>query len=331
MSLGAGAGSAVVLFLLWSGAFRFAVRCCGGVALLHRFSRLVVLAGLLALSFSPVAVADEALEQFLAFQEEALSSDIVDETTTAAFYKRSFAFWMEHAVDYNANPQKYGKVMSIYHQNQEKYRRDRAIRIDRYADTIEQYRRFDRRNALPEQPILFVGSSSIVFWETAMAFPGYPVINRGFGGASLPEISHYYDDVIGKHAPSILVVYCDIDVENGESPEFSANAFKALVDRVEKDFPETEIIFLSMKPALVDDILGKDVRKNKMATNRLLEEYSASKENLHFVDISKVMFADETRLKDEIFIGDGMHMNALGYELWNPIVKAKLDQLLNQP
>ena len=62
----------------------------------------------------------------------------------------------------------------------------------------------------------------------------------------------------------------------------------------------------------------------------MLAEYGASKSNLHYVDISEVMFADEARLKDEIFIGDGMHMNKLGYDLWDPIVKAKIDQIANQ-
>ena len=178
--------------------------------------------------------------------------------------------------------------------------------------------------------MLFVGSSSIVFWETSLSFPGYPVINRGFGGASLPEVIHYYDDVIKTHAPSVVVVYCDIDVENGKSPEFSVQAFKQLVNRIEEDFPATDVIFLSMKPTLIDDVLGKQVRKNKLITNELLAEYSDSKDNLHYVDISKVMFADDTRLKSEIFIADGMHLNSLGYELWDPIVKAKIDQVIGE-
>jgi len=294
------------------------------LALLNRLTSIVALMGL---SLSPIAVAEDSLEQFLAYQEDALASGVVNEAATREFRQRSFAFWIPHAVDYNANPEKYRKVMSVYHQNQEKYRRDRTIKVDRYADTIEQYRRFDARNALAENPILFVGSSSIVFWETAQSFPGYPVINRGFGGASLPEVIHYYDDVIKKHDPSVMVVYCDIDVENGESPEYSVNAFKKLVDRVDQDFPDTEIIFLSMKPTLIDDVLGKDVRKNKLVTNEMLAAYSAKKKNLHYVDISEVMFVDETRLKDEIFLGDGMHMNKLGYDLWDPIVKAKIDEV----
>lgn len=291
--------------------------------------KLIVCAGLSFFLATSSALAQETLAQFLEFQEEALAAEMVNDETTNAFRQRSIAFWIPNAVDYNANPEKYRKVMSVYHQNQEKYKRDRTIKIDRYADTIEQYRRFDKRNALAKNPILFVGSSSIVFWETALSFPDYPVINRGFGGASLPEVIHYYDDVIKKHAPSVLVVYCDIDVENGETPQYSVNSFKKLVSRVEMDFPDVEIIFLSMKPTLIDDVLGKDIRKNKLITNEMLAEYSANKDNLHYVDISKVMFAEQTRLKDEIFIGDGMHMNKLGYDLWDPIVKAKIDQIIN--
>ena len=128
----------------------------------------------------------------------------------------------------------------------------------------------------------------------------------------------------------MVVVYCDIDVENGKSPEFSVQAFKQLANRISEDFPTTNIVFLSMKPTLIDDVLGKQVRENKIMTNNLLADYSDSKDNLHYVDISSVMFADDTGLKDEIFLDDGMHLNALGYELWNPIVKAKIDQIIDQ-
>jgi hypothetical protein len=34
----------------------------------------------------------------------------------------------------------------------------------------------------------------------------------------------------------MMVIYCDIDVETGKSPEFSVNAFKELINRVEQDF-----------------------------------------------------------------------------------------------
>ncbi len=273
------------------------------------------------------ALADDTLEEFSKFQNAASDSYAVDPESVAAFYQRSYAFWIQNAVDYNANPDRYSNVIATYHRNQDKFRRDRKIDLDRYEDTIERFRRFDSRNTLPKKPVLFVGSSSIVFWETALAFQHVPVINRGFGGASLPEVLHYYDDVIRKHSPAVVVVYCDIDVENGKSPEFSVNAFKDLFGRIHTDFPATQIIFLAMKPTLIDDVLGKNVRRNKKITNQMLAEYSSTQDNLHFVDISTVMYADETRLRAEIFLPDGMHLNSLGYDLWNPIVGKKIQQL----
>jgi hypothetical protein len=38
-----------------------------------------------------------------------------------------------------------------------------TIKIDRYEEAIENFRRFDSRNSLAKNPVLFVGSSSIVF------------------------------------------------------------------------------------------------------------------------------------------------------------------------
>lgn len=269
----------------------------------------------------------ESLEQYFGYLEKAQMNDTVNEDTTAEFYSRSFKFWMANIIAYNREPEKFRKAMDLYHQGQAKYVRDRSIKIDRFESTIEGFRRFDARNTLAKDPILFVGSSSMVFWETANSFPEYPIINRGFGGASLPEVIHYYDDVIKKHNPSMILVYCDIDVENGKSPELAVNAFKELVNRIEQDFPTAPVLLLSMKPTLIDDILGKDVRKNKLITNQQLMEYAQSKETLNYVDITSSMIDKKGRLKDDIFIGDGMHLNPLGYELWDPIMKREIDNI----
>ncbi len=271
----------------------------------------------------------ESLEQYIAFLEKAQATESASEEATAEYYRRSFAFWMPNKLAYNSEPERFRKAMELYHEGQAKYVRDRSIEIDRFESSIENFRRFDARNTLAKDPILFVGSSSIVFWETANSFPEYPVINRGFGGASIPEVLHYYDDVIKKHKPSMILFYCDIDVEQGRSPDIVVNAFKELVNRIEQDFPTIPVLLLSMKPTLIDDILGKDVRKNKLLSNQLLLEYAESKATLNFVDISSSMIGEDGRLKDDIFIGDGMHLNPLGYELWDPIIKRAIDNIRN--
>jgi lysophospholipase L1-like esterase len=263
-------------------------------------------------------------QQIVEFLENSLENSVVNAETRQIFYQRSWAYWMEHLLDYNKNPEKYKKALSLFHQNQEKFKQEVSLKVDQYEKDIENFRRFDNRNTFAKNAVLFVGSSSIRYWETAKSFPEFPVINRGFGGASLPEIIHYYDDVVKKHSPSIIVVYCDIDVENGKSPSAAVNAFKELVNKVEKDFPQTQVLLLSMKPVLVDDFLGKDVRKNKIITNKMLNEYCDDEKNLYYVDITKTMLKSDGSLRSDIFLSDGMHLNQLGYTLWDPVIKSEI-------
>lgn len=269
-------------------------------------------------------------QQFLDFLENSLESDIVNDETAKNFHQRSMAYWKEHIYDYNLHPEKYDIALSLFYQNQQKYKQNNSIKIDRYKDAIDNFCRFDNRNTLAKNPILFIGSSSIVHWETSLAFPEFPIINRGFGGASLPEIIHYYDDIIKKHSPSIMVVYCDIDIERGKSPREAVNSFKELVSKVKKDFPKTQIILLSMKPTLIDDFLGKDVNRNKIITNTKLIEYCNNEKNLHFVDITNPMLKSDDSLRSDIFLSDGMHLNPLGYTLWNPVVREEIAALTKQ-
>lgn len=266
-------------------------------------------------------------QQFIDLLENYLKNGDVNAEALQMFYHRTWTYWKEHMLDYNQNPEKYSEALSLYYQNQQKYKWNDSIEIDRFENQIEDFRRFDNRNSLAKNPILFIGSSSIVYWETAKSFPDLPIVNRGFGGASLPEIIHYYDDIIKKHSPSILIVYCDIDIERGKSPSIAVNAFKELVTKVRKDFPQTQILLLSMKPALVDDFLGRDIRKNKITTNRMLSEYCDDERNLHYVDITNTMLKSDGSVRSDIFLPDGMHLNQLGYTLWDPVIRSKIMSL----
>lgn len=266
-------------------------------------------------------------DEFLQILENAIESGGENNESNKEFKQGAWAFWKAHMLDYNQHPEKYKKALSLYYQYQQKYKRNNAIKIDRFESQIENFRRFDNRNTLVKNPILFVGSSSIVFWETAKSFPDLPIINRGFGGASVAELIHFYDDILKKHSPSVLIVYSDIVIERGKSPEVAVDAYKKLLAKVKNDFPQTQILLLSMKPTLIDDFLGKDVAKNKSVANKMLEEFSEANNNLHFINVAKTMRTSDGSLRSDIFLPDGMHMNSLGYTLWNPVIRSKISDL----
>lgn len=294
----------------------------------------LILIMLLCISISTYAQEKTTIDnnqQFVEFLENSLEKEVVNEETRNVFLKKSRTYWRDSKRDYNLHPEKYKTAMSLFHENQEKFKRKsnkvNTERKNRLENAINNFRKFDARNTLPKKPILFVGSSSIAGWETSISFPEFKVINRGIGGMNMQEIIYYYDILIKKHSPSVIAIYCDIDIEQGKSPKEAVDVFKELVNKIKTDFPETSILLLSMKPVMVDDFIGKDIRKNKMITNEQLLKFSTKEKKIHFIDLASPMLKADGKLKTNIFIEDGMHLNKLGYVIWNPIIRTKIIEL----
>ena len=186
----------------------------------------------------------------------------------------------------------------------------------RFSGEIDAFALWDSKNAVPEHAILFVGSSSIRYWPTALAFPGKPIVNRGFGGSELSDVIHYYDRVIAPYAPAKIFLYAgDNDIANGKGARQVFEDYKELATRVRADFPDTELVFLSIKPS--------DARWKKWPTmaeaNKLIREYTATDPKLRYVDVASILLGDDGLPKD-VYILDGLHLNEDGYRLWQQVI-----------
>ena len=195
----------------------------------------------------------------------------------------------------------------------------------RYKSNIELFKNFDARNTTPSRPILFIGSSSVSYWETSNAFPEYPIINRGLGGAVFPDLLYYYDDIVKKYRPTVVVVYCDNDILYGASADTVLQYFKELSGKIAKDFPRAHIVFLSMKPT---PFIDAAMLANLEAANKMFKAFADGQPRIHYVDVATPMLSSDGRVKPDIFLPDGEHLTPQGYEtIWNPIVKKQLSKL----
>ncbi len=62
----------------------------------------------------------------------------------------------------------------------------------RWEDAVAAFEQSDRVSPPPKGAILFTGAAIITRWTTLTAdFPQYPVINRGFGGSEIADITHF--------------------------------------------------------------------------------------------------------------------------------------------
>ena len=193
-----------------------------------------------------------------------------------------------------------------------------------FEKEIEAFEAADAKHAPPSGAVLFVGSSSIRKWTTVAAdFPGLAVINRGFGGSKIPDSTHYASRIVTPYKPRAIVFYAgDNDLAGGRTPEGVLADYKAFVAEVRRSLAETPILFLAIKPSLA--------RVKLIATqneaNRLVREYVAADKTLSYVDVATPMFKADGQPRPELFVSDGLHMNAEGYKIWTSILTPLLKE-----
>jgi lysophospholipase L1-like esterase len=189
------------------------------------------------------------------------------------------------------------------------------------ADWEQDMQRFAAADAVappPKHALLFIGSSSIRFWDTlATDFPGLPVINRGFGGSEIRDSTWYADRIVVPYAPRQVLIYAgDNDLASGRSPVQLRDDFRRFVARVRHDLPRVKIAYISNKPSPSRAHLLAAQRE----ANSLIRQDIATMANVQFIDIFTPMLDAQGRPREELFGEDRLHMNPAGYELWTRVV-----------
>lgn len=188
------------------------------------------------------------------------------------------------------------------------------------ADWEADMQRFAATDAIApprKHAVLFIGSSSIRFWETlATDFPGVPVINRGFGGSQIRDSTWYADRIVVPYAPRMIVFYAgENDLESGRSPQQVRDDLQAFVARVRRDLPGVRIAYISSKPSPLRVHLLEAERQ----ANALIEG-DAKRLDILFIDVFTPMLDAHGQPRGELFREDRLHMNRTGYELWKQVV-----------
>src|SRR5215471_19769819 len=165
----------------------------------------------------------------------------------------------------------------------------RAQNAAPFQDEIAAFKRSDSIHFPPKKAILFVGSSSFRKWEDIQKyFPGYTIINRGFGGSTLPDVIHYAGDIIFPYHPKQVVIYCGDNVF-ASSDTVTAytvlNRFTLLYSMIRKRLPDASIVFVSIKPSPS----RKKLMARMDASNMLIRNFLKDKPHTGFVDVYHLM------------------------------------------
>ena len=97
--------------------------------------------------------------------------------------------------------------------------------------------------------------------------------------------------------------------------------FEQFVRTVRAALPEVRIIFIGIKPSLQRWAVVERMR----LANGLIRGFAGHDDNIAFVDVDQAMLGWDETPRPELFVPDGLHLTAHGYELWSALLRPLLN------
>ena len=198
----------------------------------------------------------------------------------------------------------------------------KAQNSERWEKAIVAFESQDLKSPPSVGGVLFIGSSSIRKWDSLSEdFPNKNVINRGFGGSKIPDSIHFFERIVQPYKPSVIVLYAgDNDIGGGHTAQQVFDNFKVFSNLVAMRLPAAKLVFIAIKPSVKRWRLAPEM----LEANREIEKYSKWQSHISYANIWNPMLSDEGKPRPELFIADGLHLNAEGYKIWARVVNEKL-------
>ena len=184
-----------------------------------------------------------------------------------------------------------------------------------------------------ENRVVFMGNSITEGWAKWRPefFEGKPYVNRGISGQTTPQmLLRFRQDVINLK-PSAVVILAGInDIAGNTGPSTIEMILDNLISMAELAVVnDIKVIFCSVLPA--KDFPwrpGLEPAEKVVQLNALLRDYTLER-GLVYVDYFSVMVDDSNGLKENLGY-DGVHPNALGYSVMEPLVEEGIKKVFER-
>lgn len=204
-----------------------------------------------------------------------------------------------------------------------------------WAD-LKHFQEENRKLTVPDstqQRVVFMGNSITEGWIKWRPefFEGKPYVNRGISGQTTPQmLLRFRQDVIDLK-PSAVVILAGInDIAGNTGPSTIEMIMDNLISMAElAKANNIKVVFCSVLPA--KDFPwrpGLEPAEKVVKLNALLRNYS-EEQGLVYVDYFSAMEDGSKGLKED-FGYDGVHPNALGYSIMEPLIEEGIAKVTNK-
>lgn len=169
-----------------------------------------------------------------------------------------------------------------------------------------------------KETVVFTGSSSIRMWKNLESmFPDHQIINSGFGGSQSSDLNRYYKELILQYNPKKVFIYeGDNDIASKKRIKDIIANTRQIVTKIKDSNKATQVVIIAAKPS----IARWNLKRRYLRLNRAFEKLCKKDSRTEFANVWDVMM-DGRKLRKDIFLGDGLHMNSKGYDLWFSVIK----------
>lgn len=189
-----------------------------------------------------------------------------------------------------------------------------------FAGEIAAFQHSDSITPAPKHAILFAGSSSFRKWTDVQDyFPGYTIINRGFGGSQLENVIYYAGKIIYPYDPKQIIIYCgdnDFAYDTAVAAKTVAERFEKLFTAIRQHLPNANIGYVSIKFSPSRKQFWDKMRE----ANKLINHFLSKKKNAEFIDVTKAMLDENGNERTDIYQNDMLHLRPSGYKIWQKII-----------
>ncbi len=182
-------------------------------------------------------------------------------------------------------------------------RAHRAARLDRFAE-----------ERVEPGGVLFIGSSTIEYFDLAAAFPGANVINRGIGDEDLTGLRERFAGTIDATACAAIVLYAGaVDFHRlGRPPEQIVEGVNELLDLASSSAPSARVLLLGILPGRGHSAA---MAARLARANGALQGLAAARPMISFVNTSRPPVTEEASGALEPRMSrDRIHLNQGGYK-----------------
>ncbi len=221
----------------------------------------------------------------------------------------------------------------------EVYRNSKAAELRNDFGELARYRDANAAMKPPaagERRVVFFGDSITDIWPIAKYFPGKPYVNRGIGGQTTPQmLIRFRQDVLNLQPAAVVILAGTNDIAGNTGPmsleDIEANyaslaelatahhvrVILSSVLPIHNYTPQSINLFVQRSPEKIREL------------NRWMRNYCAST-GCVYLDYFSAMVDPAGLLKKEL-AEDGLHPNADGYAIMQPLAEAAIQKALSSP